>query len=157
MLNWPKYFSSLMTLKISGAVAMVCIKMLILFLWKKLTGRSLSYAKTTQKAVLTPKSQQCPQCNMPIFSNMTKSVSRVVVCGYLVVSVKFGWKKLSLCALLAARSVWRGGFWGTHLRIPKYVSTVVWPSFYHTFLSTYLFFLPKSQLCNNPVQQHQKT
>ena len=70
-------------LKISGMVAMVCIKMLILFLRKKLTGRSLSCAKTTQKAVLPPKSQQCPKCN-------TKSVSRVVVCGYLVVSVKFG-------------------------------------------------------------------
>ena len=85
-----KIFFPPMTLKLSGIVAMVCTKMLIFFLGKKLTGRSLSGAKKTQKAVLPPKSQQCPQCNMPIVSNMIKKVSRVVVCGYLVVSVKFG-------------------------------------------------------------------
>ena len=61
---------------------------------KKLTLKSLSGAKTTEKAVLPLKPQQCPQCDMPIVSNMIKikkvSSSRVVVCGYLVVSVKFG-------------------------------------------------------------------
>ena len=57
---------------------------------KKLTLKSLSGAKTTEKAVLPLKPQQCPQCDMPIVSNMTKIVSRVVVCGHLVVSLKFG-------------------------------------------------------------------
>ena len=57
---------------------------------KKLTRKSLNGAKTAEKAALPLKSQQCPQCDMPIVSYMAKIVSRLVVCGHLVVSLKSG-------------------------------------------------------------------
>ena len=41
---------------------------------------------------------------------MVKLVIRVDICDHLMLPLKFDSKKLVLCALLAARSVRRGGF-----------------------------------------------
>ena len=89
MVKWPKYFFAPNLMKTWGHLAIAFIKTMLNFQVKKLTRKSLHGAKTIEKAVLPLKLQQRPQCGMPIVSNMAKIISRVVVCGHLMMSLKY--------------------------------------------------------------------